>query len=102
MIVVLTTVPNAEEGERLARRIVEGKLAACVQMLPAMKSFYVWEGALQEDAEHLLLIKTGAEKYAALEEFIQTNHSYTVPEIVALAAEKVSESYLGWLQASLK
>ncbi len=97
-IVVLTTAPNTGEAETLACRIVEAKLAACVQVLPAMRSFYFWENQIQTDAEHLLLIKTLAEKFDELEKFIQNNHSYDVPEIVALAAQRVSESYLGWIE----
>ncbi len=97
-IVVLTTVADAEAGETLARKIVEAKLAACVQILPAMKSVYFWENKIQTDAENLLLIKTRTEKYAELEKFIQTNHSYDVPEIIALSAERVSENYFGWLK----
>lgn len=96
LIVVLTTVPNVEEAETLARKIVESKLAACVQILPQIKSFYFWEGALQKDAEYLLLIKTLAGKFPALEKFIKENHSYETPEIVALAAENVSKNYLDW------
>jgi uncharacterized protein involved in tolerance to divalent cations len=101
MLVVFTTVPNETEAEKLARLIVEAKLAACVQVLPAMKSFYVWEGAVQADAEHLLLIKTLAEKYEELEAFIQSNHSYEVPEIVAVPAAKTAENYLAWMEAYL-
>jgi periplasmic divalent cation tolerance protein len=63
-----------------------------------MKSFYFWENEIQVDSEHLLLIKTLPEKFDELKDFIQANHSYSVPEIVALAAEKVSESYLGWIK----
>jgi periplasmic divalent cation tolerance protein len=96
-IVVLTTAPNIEEAEILAEKIVEAKLAACVQVLPQMKSFYFWEGAIRREPEHLLLIKTLPEKYEALQSFILENHSYDVPEIVALKASEVSESYLGWL-----
>lgn len=98
MLVVLTTAPNTEEAESLARKIVEARLAACVQVLPPMKSFYFWENEVQADTEHLLLIKTLPEKFDALEDFIRANHSYSVPEIVALPAEKVSESYLGWMK----
>ena len=100
-LVVLTTVPNAEEAEALARKIVEARLAACVQILPPMKSVYFWEDKIQTDAENLLLIKTLAGKYEELEQFIQTHHSYSVPEIVALAAEKISDNYFGWLKNSL-
>lgn len=96
MIVVLTTTPNSEEAETLARKIVEARLAACVQVLPPIKSFYFWNGEIQKDAENLLLIKTLEDKFDELKDFIQTNHSYDVPEIVALKAEDVAESYLNW------
>jgi periplasmic divalent cation tolerance protein len=101
VIIVLTTTPNTEEAERLARKIVEARLAACVQVLPPVKSFYFWEGTVQADSEHLLLIKTADEKFVELESFIQSNHSYDVPEIVALSAEKVSEDYFDWLKKYL-
>ena len=101
MLVILTTAPNLEEAEALAEKIVNARLAACVQVLPAMKSFYFWENAVQREPEHLLLIKTLPEKYEELERFIQANHSYSVPEIVALPAEKVSENYLDWMKEYL-
>lgn len=101
MLIVFTTTPNSEEAETLAKKIVEAKLAACVQVLPPMKSFYFWEGEVQNEAEHLLLIKTLPEKYSILESFIQGNHSYEVPEIVAVTAEKVSLDYLSWIKESL-
>lgn len=97
MLVVLTTTPTEEEAERLAQKIIGAKLAACVQILPQMKSFYFWENQVQNDSENLLLIKTLDEKFIKLKEFIEKNHSYDVPEIVALRAEDVSESYLKWL-----
>ena len=98
MLVVLTTAPNTGEAEILAKKIIGEKLAACVQVLPPMKSFYFWEGAVQTESEHLLLIKTLPEKYDELEKFIQANHSYDVPEIVSLAAENVSLKYLSWIK----
>lgn len=101
MLIILTTTQNLIEAEDLAKKIIEAKLAACVQILPQMKSFYLWEGEVQNETEHLLLIKTLPEKYLELEKFIQTNHSYEVPEIVALSAEKVSESYLNWVKGNL-
>jgi periplasmic divalent cation tolerance protein len=101
MIIVLTTTPNAEEAEALARKIVEARFAACVQVLPPMKSFYFWDGAVQADVEHLLLIKTLAEKFDELSDFIRSNHSYSVPEIVAVRAEKVSDGYFKWLKEYL-
>ena len=97
MLIVLTTIPNNDEANRLARSIVEEKLAACVQILPQMTSVYFWEGKSQSEHEHLLLIKTVEEKFEELSEFIRTNHSYDVPEIVVIEAEKVSEDYLKWI-----
>lgn len=98
-LLVFTTTPNNEEAETLARKIIEAKLAACVQVLPPIKSFYVWENEIQADSEHLLLIKTLAENYDELEKFIQHNHSYDVPEIVAVKAENVSDDYFKWMKA---
>ena len=97
MLVVLTTTPNIEEAESLAEKIVEAKLAACVQVLPEMKSFYFWKGGVQKQPEHLLLIKTLPEKYDLLQNFIFENHSYDVPEIIALTPSEVSETYRDWL-----
>jgi periplasmic divalent cation tolerance protein len=102
VIVVLTTVSNNEEAEALARKIVEAKLAACVQILPPMKSVYFWENAIQVDSERLLLIKTLREKFDELAKFIQTNHSYDTPEIIALEANAVAENYLDWMKTYLK
>ncbi len=101
MLIILTTTPNIEEAEILARKIIEAKLAACVQILPQMKSVYFWDGKIQTDAEHLLLIKTSDGKFDELEKFIQSNHSYEVPEIVALKSEKISEKYLNWMKEYL-
>lgn len=101
MIVVLTTVATAEEGERLAKLIVAEKLAACVQILPGITSVYFWEGEVHTDPEHLLLIKTLEEKFVPLSEFIRANHSYDVPEIVAIDAEKVSGDYLTWMRKTM-
>jgi periplasmic divalent cation tolerance protein len=98
MLVVLTTTPNVAEAESLAQKIVEARLAACVQILPNIISFYSWKGAVQKDSEQLLLIKTLPERFPELEKFIESNHSYETPEIVALSAEKVSESYLNWIK----
>ena len=96
MLIVLTTTPTTEEAEALAEKIVAARVAACVQILPQMTSVYVWEGKLQKEGEHLLLIKTLPEKFDELSDFITANHSYKVPEIVAIDAARVSEPYLEW------
>jgi periplasmic divalent cation tolerance protein len=97
VLVVLTTTPNLVEAELLAERLVSAKFAACVQVLPQMTSFYFWQGELQKEGEYLLLIKTLEEKFEDLESFIRANHSYDVPEIVAIRSEGVSAPYQKWL-----
>lgn len=101
MLIVFTTAPNLVESEDLARKIVEAKLAACVQVLPQIKSFYFWENAVRADSENLLLIKTIAEKYSELETFIKSNHSYETPEIIAVSSENVADDYLKWMEKYL-
>lgn len=97
-IIVFTTAPNTDEAESLAQKIVEARLAACVQILPPMTSIYFWEGKIQKDSEHLLLIKTLSLRYDKLEQLISENHSYDTPEIIAVESEKVSQSYLDWMK----
>jgi periplasmic divalent cation tolerance protein len=97
MLIVLTTCPAIEAAEALAEQIVEARLAACVQVLPQMTSVYWWEGTVQRDAEFLLLIKTLPEKWDELRDFITANHSYDVPEIVAVSSEMLSDRYAAWL-----
>ncbi|HEV7644262.1 MAG TPA: divalent-cation tolerance protein CutA [Pyrinomonadaceae bacterium] len=101
MLIVFTTTPNKDEAEALARKLVEQKLAGCVQIVPRITSIYQWEGKIQKDEEYLLLIKTLPEKFADLEAFIKANHSYTLPEIAAVNAENVSKEYLEWLKTSI-
>ena len=100
-IVVQTTAPNLEEAEILARKIVKARLAACVQILPPVTSIYFWENEIQKESEYLLLIKTLSAKFSELKEFIHANHSYEVPEIVALQASDVAEDYLAWMKGYL-
>jgi periplasmic divalent cation tolerance protein len=98
MIIVFTTTANSEEAERLSTGIVESRLGACVQILPPMTSIYFWEGEMRKESENLLLIKTSKGKYDELEKYILANHTYDVPEIVAISAEKVSAGYLSWMK----
>jgi len=101
MLVVLTTAPDIWEAESLAEKIVKEKLAACVQILPEMTSFYFWEGEVQKEGEHLLLIKTLEDNMDALEKFIRENPSYEVPEIVAVDSAGISAPYLAWMKEYL-
>src|SRR5688500_5566472 len=101
MLLVLTTTPDETEARKLANSIVEEKLAACVQVLPHLTSVYFWEGKIQTESEYLLLIKTLDEKFDELTEFIRSSHSYEVPEIVAISADKVAEDYLKWMWVAI-
>jgi periplasmic divalent cation tolerance protein len=100
--VVLTTVEKQEDGEHLARLLVERQLAACVQVLPPMVSIYRWQGKIEQASEVLLLIKTTRAVYQELEAAIKENHPYQTPEIIALPVEAGSHDYLRWLADSVK
>ncbi len=101
MLIVFTTCPNIQDAESLAERIVDLRLAACVQIMPKMTSVYIWDGKLQREPEHLLLIKTLPEKWDELKSLIVKDHSYSVPEIVAIGAERISTPYLKWMREML-
>jgi periplasmic divalent cation tolerance protein len=96
LIIVLCTAPDAATAERLARGLVEAKLAACVNAIAGLKSFYRWKGQIEADDEVQLLIKTRSERFDAVTAWIADNHPYDVPEVIALSAERVDEAYLRW------
>lgn len=99
--VVLSTVANADDAKRIARLLVEERLAACVSV-SAIESYYRWEGELVEDAERLLVIKTSADRIEDLERRLREVHPYSVPEFVVIAPEHVAEPYLAWLVESVR
>ena len=101
MLIVMTTVSDPAEADSLADKIIEARLAACVQILPRMTSVFYWKGGISREREHLVLIKTLEARYDELRQFIAENHSYEVPEIVALDAKHVSEGYLSWMTGRL-
>ena len=101
-IVVLMTAGRGEEAVRLAETLVLARLAACVQILPEMESVYWWEGNVERQPEHLLLVKTTRENFSALEQAVRALHSYQTPEIVALPVTDVSAPYLQWLTATVR
>jgi periplasmic divalent cation tolerance protein len=96
--VVLSTAPSQAAGIGLGRRLVEERLAACVNVVPAVRSVYVWRGAVEEADEALLVIKTRRDCYPALARRIQELHTYAVPEIVALPIEAGTPAYLDWVR----
>ncbi|MFO7264754.1 MAG: divalent-cation tolerance protein CutA [Limnochordales bacterium] len=100
MLVYITT-PTAEEAQRLGRILVEQKLAACANIVPAIRSIYRWQGEIVEDGEALLLIKTTREAVEALIDCVKQNHSYTVPCITAFPIAQGNPDYLRWLEESV-
>jgi periplasmic divalent cation tolerance protein len=98
-IIVMTTVPTLEQAQELAERMVKRRLAACVNILPAMTSVYEWKNKLETGQEHLLLIKTRSGRYRDLETEILSMHPYELPEILTIPIQSGLSSYLHWLFA---
>jgi periplasmic divalent cation tolerance protein len=101
-IVVLSTCASEEEGEKLARLLVEEKLAACVNVIPGMRSYYWWKGVIESSPECLLVVKSSRELFDSIKTVLASAHSYEVPEVVALPILEGSENYMNWLEANLK
>jgi periplasmic divalent cation tolerance protein len=101
-IIVLVTCGSAKEARRIARALVEQRLAACVNIFNVpVRSVYRWEGNVESARELLLVIKSSRSQFARLERAIRKLHSYDVPEIIALPIERGSREYLDWLAESL-
>jgi periplasmic divalent cation tolerance protein len=100
-LIVLSTFPDAETAARIARALVEARLAACVNLVPAIRSIYRWQGEISDDAEVLAVMKTTAEGHAALAAKIAELHPYDVPEILALPLAAGHPPYLAWLAAQV-
>ena len=101
-IVVFTTCGLAEEAERVARGLVEKRVAACVNVVSGVRSIYQWQGKVEEASEHLLIIKSRRDLFDRLQEALRGLHSYQVPEIVALPVVDGLEAYLGWMDRELE
>jgi periplasmic divalent cation tolerance protein len=98
--VVMTTAPNKEAAEKLARSALEARLAACVQ-IQEITSYYWWDNKINREPEQLLYLKTTPDKYPALETLILSNHSYDTPEILQLPVERGFEKYLDWIRGEV-
>ena len=96
--VVLVTAPDAATAGRLARALVEERLAACANVVPGVRSIYRWQGQVEEAEEVLLLVKTRADRGAALAARVRELHPYALPEVLELPALGGSEAYLGWVR----
>jgi len=101
-IVVLNTCASAEEAERLARSLVDRRLAACVTVITPVRSFYRWNGAVTDASEWLLVIKTSRPLFPTLRAALESAHSYEVPEILALPVIEGSANYLSWIDGELQ
>ena len=98
-LLVVTNLPDRESAEKLAALLIERRLAACVNILAPCSSVYRWQGEIQHDEEHPLLIKTVTERYAELEASIRANHPYELPEIIAVSVVRGLPAYLQWVEA---
>ncbi|MBN2167838.1 MAG: divalent-cation tolerance protein CutA [Actinobacteria bacterium] len=100
-IQVFTTMGDREEAEKISRAVVEGRAAACGQVIGPIRSTYWWEGKLETSEEWLCLFKTVRDSYPKIELLIKENHSYDVPEIIAVPITAGSKDYLFWLSSQI-
>lgn len=99
-VVVLTTIGSTADGRGMASILVTERLAACVNLLPEMESFYRWKGQIEADHERQLVMKTTARRVAALKTRLHELHDYDVPEFIVLPIVGGSEAYLDWIRES--
>lgn len=95
--VIFCTCPNIEVARELARGLVAGGAAACVNIIAGVESIYRWRGKTEQGTESLLVIKTAAARYAEVEAYIQQHHPYELPEVIAVPIEAGAAGYLSWL-----
>jgi periplasmic divalent cation tolerance protein len=100
-IVVVTTVGTEEQAYLIAREIVARRQAACVNILPGMRSIYRWKGKICKDGELLLLVKTLAGEFEAVAATIRELHSYELPEILSFSVARGEQGFLDWLAGSV-
>jgi periplasmic divalent cation tolerance protein len=99
---VLTTAGSKEEARKIARALVERRLAACVNIVPQVQSVYRWQGKVEETQEWLLVIKTTGSAYERARDAIEELHSYEVPECICISIENGSSAYLKWITDSVE
>lgn len=100
--VAYITTPDEAAAKKLARAVVEARLAACVNIIPKITSIYVWEDKVQEDNEYLLMVKTRTSRVKELTKFIRDNHPYSVAEVISLPIEDGNPPYMDWIQKTVK
>ena len=99
---ILTTVSTEEEGHMIANELVKNKLAACVNIVPKVHSVYEWENTIQNETEVLLMIKTTKAREKDIYQTVQSLHSYDTPELITLPIDNGSDTYLHWLENSVR
>lgn len=97
LVEVRVTAPDAETASALARSLVGARLAACVQVVPGVTSTYVWQGEVEEEAEHLLLVKSTADRFEAIRMLIRSEHPYDTPEVLAVPVVAADPAYAAWV-----
>lgn len=100
-LLALVTCPDADVAAKIAKTLVEERLAACGNLVPGLRSIYTWEGKLCDEAEVLLLVKTTDEAYAQMQARVVELHPYDVPEVIAVKIEAGLPAYLGWVVRSV-
>lgn len=100
--IVLTTCGSEEEADRIAHYLVENRLAACVNVIPRIKSIYRWQGKVESSEERLLVVKTTAEQFTQIQDAIKELHSYELPECIAIAINDGSAAYLEWVEENVR
>jgi|SRR5208283_30028 len=97
-LVIFITAPNEEEGAKIARTLVEERLAGCVNIVRPVRSIYRWRDNIEDDTETLMIVKTQKGLFESLSSRVRELHSYTVPEIIAVPVVQGSRDYLKWLE----
>ena len=100
--IVLTTAGSPQEAEKIARALVEGRLAACVNIVPQIQSVYRWKDKIEQETEWLLIIKTKTNLFESVADAIKELHSYELPECVMLEVSSGSERYLNWMRENMR
>ena len=101
-IVILSTCAGEEEAERLSRLLLDDRLAACVNVIRPMRSYYHWKGAIETAEECLLIIKSSRELFDSVRQVLEQAHSYEIPEVLAIPVVDGAKNYINWLEANLK
>lgn len=99
-IIIFITAPGEDEAVRIARSLVDSRLAACVNIIKDIRSIYTWQGKVEDDSEVLMIVKTVQSLFTPLSAKVKEIHSYDVPEIIALPISDGSEDYLEWIKMS--